>query len=927
MAGKPTLFIVDGYSFVFRAYHIMGNMTAPDGTPTGALYGFLNMLIALVQQKKPDYLIVALDFHGPTFREDIYPEYKATRQATPEDLIEQIAMLRPILDALKIPWAEFEGYEADDVIGTIGKEYAKKKWDVRIVTSDSDLMQLVDDDIKLWRNVKGTTEMEEFDAKNVLKKFPVSRPINVIDYKALVGDSSDNIPGVRGVGEKTATKLLADYDTVEKIYKNLDKIEPDSLRKKLDEGREMAFLSKDLATIRTDLDLKFDIEKFHLHEIDTDSAAVWFKKLGFRRLAERMGVDLAGAKAPAKGKNDKEEDGERVGPWLESLQSILVDDAAAFKKLLKELKKAGKFAIDVETDSLDARTTKLVGVAVCYESGKAYYMPVGHLSSTMELIPTSPAPKQLALDVVLDGLGKLLTDEKIEKYIQHAKFEYLVFCNHGIEIKGIAFDTMLASYLIDPDERHNLKDLARKHLNWDMTPISDLIGKGAKQRSMDSVEVCDAAPYACADAAACFELTRLFKPQIKKEGLAKLFDDIEMPVEIILAKMEREGIRLDGAALDELSVELDKLLAAKEKEIFKVLPREINLNSPIQLAELLFDEMKIPRVRARSTDAEVLGKLKDDYPVAGMILEYRTLAKLRGTYTDALKQLIAEDGRVHTSYNQTITSTGRLSSSNPNLQNIPIRTEIGQKVRKAFVARANDWVLLSGDYSQIELRLLAHFTGDERLVKAFKDGEDIHRRTAMEVFDVGPDDVTREMRRQAKVINFGIIYGMTAHGLIDELHVSRAECQAYLDKFFDRYPMVKPWMNDLIQSAREEGYVRTLFGRRKAYAELMSRNAQIRQAAERAATNMPLQGTAADIVKVAMVAVDELLAQKGFATKMLLQVHDELVFDVPKKEMDSVADMIGKKMSGIIKLNIPLVVNFKYGPNWLEMKDAGTYGD
>jgi DNA polymerase-1 len=920
MAGKPTLYIVDGYSFVFRAYHIMGDMTSPDGTPTGALYGFLNMLIALVQQKKPDYLVVALDYHGPTFREEIFPEYKANRDKTPEDLIDQLEMLRPILDALKIPWAEFEGYEADDVIGTLSKEYAKKEWDINIVTSDSDLMQLVDEHISVLRNVRGTSEMEEFDIAGVLGKFPVAEPINVVDYKALVGDSSDNIPGVRGVGKKTAETLLAEYPTFEEIYKNIDKIESASVRKKLEEGKELGALSKDLATIRTNLDLKFDIEKFHLHEIDKESATEWFKRLGFRRLADRIGVDLSDAKVSA----EKRED--RACPGLESLDCILVNDETTFKKLLKELKKAGEFAIDVETDSLDARTAKLVGIAVCYESGKAYYIPVGHMPETMELIPTGPVPKQLEIDFVLKEFEKLLTSEKLGKYIQHAKYEYLVFQNYEIEMKGITFDTMLASYLLDPDERHNLKDLARKHLNWEMTPISDLIGKGAKQKSMDIVEISDACPYACADAAACFELTRLFKPQIKEEGLEKLFYDIELPVEIILANMEKEGIRLDGDALDELSAELDELITKKEKEIFNVLPHEINLNSPIQLAELLFDEMKLPKVRARSTDAEVLGKLKEEYPVAGMILEYRTLAKLRSTYTEALKELIAEDGRVHTSYNQTITSTGRLSSSNPNLQNIPIRTEIGQKVRKAFIAKKQGWVLLSGDYSQIELRLLAHFTGDETLVNAFKQGEDIHRRTAMEVFEVGPDEVTREMRRQAKVINFGIVYGMTAHGLIDELHVSRAECQAYLDKFFDRYPKVKPWMSDLISCAREEGYVRTLFGRRKAYAELTSRNAMRRQAAERAAVNMPLQGTAADIVKVAMVAVDELLLERGFESKMLLQVHDELVFDVPKKESDDVTAIIGETMSGIVELKVPLVVNFKSGPNWLEMKDVGTYG-
>jgi len=919
MPDKPTFYIVDGYSFVFRAYHIMGDMTAADGTPTGALYGFLNMLIALVQKHKPDHLLVALDYHGPTFREKMYPEYKATRAKAPEDLIEQLEMLRPVLDALRIPWAEFEGYEADDVIGTLSKRYAHKGWHIKVVTSDSDLMQLVEDNITVLRNVKGTELLDEFGSKQVLEKFPVRDPINIIDYKALVGDSSDNIPGVKGIGEKTAGKLLTDYTTLDEIYKHLNEIEPESLRSKLEAGHKLGIISKDLATIRTNLDIKVDVEKFHLHEINKEETAAWFKRLGFKRLAERMGIDLSDIQLP-------KDETIGPGPKLEKLQSILIDDETQFTKLLKELNGVDAFAIDVETNSLDARIAKLVGIAVCFKSNESYYIPVGHRPERDELFPTKPLPKQINPDIVLKGLKPLLTSTKIHKYLQHAKFEYLVFLNYGIELKGIAFDTMLASYLLDPDERHNLKDMANKHLGWDMTPISDLIGSGAKQISMEIVPIEKVAPYACADAAACFELTKLFKPQIEKLHMAKLLYEIELPVEIILAKMEEEGIRLDSDALDKLSSELEGMIEAKENEIMKLLPREINLNSPTQLAELLFDDMKLPRVRARSTDAEVLNKLKGEFPVVAMILDYRTLAKLRSTYTEALQGLIAEDGRIHTSYNQTITSTGRLSSSNPNLQNIPIRTEIGRKVRKAFVARDKGWVLLSADYSQIELRLVAHFTEDKTLVQAFKDGEDIHHRTAMEVFDVPSDAVTREMRRKAKVINFGIIYGMTAHGLIDELHASRTECQRYLDKFFARYPQVKPWMEQLLAKAREEGYVQTMYGRRKAYPELNSRNAMKRKAAERAAVNMPLQGTAADIVKVAMVKVDHILTKKDFKTKMLLQVHDELVFDVPKKELDEVTDELGKAMSGVVKLRIPLVVNFKSGLDWLDMEEVGTWG-
>ena len=919
MAGKPTFYIVDGYSFVFRAYHIMGNMSASDGTPTGALYGFLNMLIALVQKHKPDHLLVALDYHGPTFREEMYPEYKATRAKAPEDLIEQLKMLRPVLDALRIPWAEFEGYEADDVIGTLSKRYARKGWCVNVVTSDSDLMQLVEENITVLRNVKGTEVLDEFGPKQVLEKFPVAAPINIIDYKALVGDSSDNIPGVKGIGEKTASKLLTDYTTFEGIYKHIDEIEPAGLRSKLEAGREMGFISKDLATIRTELDIKLDVEKFHLHEINKEEAAGWFKRLGFRRLADRMGVDLSEVKLP-------KEEASGPGPKLEKLQSVLIDDETQLAKLLKRLGEVDAFAIDVETNSLDARVARLVGVAVSFKSNKAYYIPVGHKPETEELFPTKPLAKQINIDVVLKGLKALLESAKPAKYLQHAKFEYLVFLNYGIELEGLAFDTMLASYLLDPDERHNLKDMASRHLGWDMTPISDLIGSGAKQVSMEIVPVEKVAPYACADAAACFELTKIFKPRIETLHMGKLLYDIEQPLEIILAKMEKEGIRLDCDALDRLSKELEKMIEAKEIEIMKLLPREINLNSPTQLAELLFDEMKLPRVRARSTDAEVLNKLKGDYPVVAMILDYRTLAKLRSTYTEALQGLIAEDGRIHTSYNQTITATGRLSSSNPNLQNIPIRTKIGQEVRKAFVARDKGWALLSADYSQIELRLVAHFTEDETLVQAFKDGEDIHHRTAMEVFDVGSDAVTREMRRKAKVINFGIIYGMTAHGLTDELHASRTESQRYLDIFFARYPRVKPWMERLLAKAREDGYVQTMFGRRKAYPELHSQNAMKRQAAERAAVNMPLQGSAADIVKAAMVKVDHILTKKDFKTKMLLQVHDELVFDVPNKELDDVAEELGKVMSGVVKLRVPLVVNFKSGPNWMDMEDVGTWG-
>jgi len=909
---KPSRFLlIDGYSLLFRAYYSMGQMTAPDGTPTGALFGLTLMLTKAIEEMKPDYLLVAFDAKGPTFRHKEFPQYKAHRDAAPEELRAQFQLARELVETLGMDREELEGYEADDVIGTLARLAEDLGWDVTILTGDSDLGQLASERITVVQTIRGVTESRVLNPKTVCERYGVAKPEYLVDYKGLVGDASDNIPGVRGVGEVTAKKLLAEYPTIEQIYANIDKIE-EKFRKKLEAGEESAKISKSLATIHTDLPLELNMKsaeefRYDLGHIDRDRAAELFIRLGFRTIMHRLNL-----RSP----EEKEESG------LTQLEWKVVDSEDELGHLVDRLKKSGRFALDFETTDLDARKSDLVGVACAIDGKTGYYVPVGHEPSVTDKYRTV-----LPVEKVLQAFEPLWEDAKVEKICQNGKFEWLVCRRYGIDLRGMVDDPMIADYLIDPDNRHGLKEMASRELGWQMTTIEKLIGKrGKKQLSMAEVPIDDAAPYAAADAASTWLLAGKFHPRLRKDGLEELYREVEMPLVPVLARMEAVGIRIRPKVLDEMGEELDQRMDDISKVIFQSIGEEVNLNSPKQLAELLFDKMKLPKVRGRSTDAEVLEKLGIDHELPNMILEYRSLAKLRGTYTQNLIDLIdPSDGRIHTSYNQTVTATGRLSSSNPNLQNIPIRTETGREIRRAFEPNGKDEVLLSADYSQIELRVLTHFSQDPVLKKAYENDEDIHRRTAMEVFEVDADEVTADMRRSAKVINFGILYGMGPEGLSKALKQSRRICKVFIEKFFEKYPGVRGYLDENIAFGREHGYVQTLLGRRKYYPDLKSGNRVKRAAAERAAVNMPLQGSAADIIKLAMVKLHEKLIEEKLPDSVLLQVHDELVLSVPTKRLDEISDLVGRTMSEVRPLNVPLVVNCKAGPNWLEMEPVADY--
>lgn len=907
---RPMFLLIDGYSLLFRAYYSMGEMNAPDGTPTGALFGLSNMLIKAVGDLKPDYLLVAFDAHGPTFRHESFPEYKANRDAAPEDLKIQLEMSRELVEALGMDHEELPGFEADDVIGTLARKGESKGWDVRILTGDSDLGQLVTERIVVYQSVRGAGPDRVMDIEAVCEKYGIKTPANLTDYKGLVGDSSDNIPGVRGVGDKTARKLLAKYPTIEEIYENLDLIE-EKFKKRLEPGRDMAFKSKDLATIRTDLPLEIDGKsqeefRYDLEHIDKERASELFARLGFRKLAEKLELP-----------EHVEE-----GPSAHEFETVIIITGEQLEELIGKISEAGRFALDFETSGLDARTESMVGIACAVDDAVGYYIPVGHSPSITDEFKT-----QIPLKKVLEAFKPVWEDPEIEKICQHGKFEWLVCNRYGIELNGIVDDPMIADYLIDPDNRHGLKEMAQRELSWTMTGIEDLIGpKGKDQKSMVDVPIDRAAPYAAADAVSTLMLAKIYRPWIRDDGMEELYRKVEIPLEPILGGMEAVGIRLNPDVLADLADDLDQKMADISSVIFQEIGDEINLNSPKQLAVVFFDKLGYKKYRGRSTSADVLERLSEEHELPTMVLEYRSLAKIRGTYTRNLIELIdPNDGRIHTSYNQTVTATGRLSSSNPNLQNIPIRTEIGRGIRKAFEPNNDGDVLLSADYSQIELRLLAHFSKDEVLMEAFQKDEDIHRRTAMGIFGVDADGVTPDMRRGAKTINFGIIYGMGPDGLSKALKKSRSECREFIDRFFERYPGVKSYMQSNIEHGRKHGYVKTLLGRRKYYSELKSENRMKRAAAERAAINMPLQGSAADIIKLAMVKLHSELMDRGLRECMLLQVHDELVLTVPESRVEEISELVGNSMAGVSSLDVPLVVNCKAGVNWLEMESTGDY--
>ena len=897
----PPIVLVDGSSYVYRAFHALPPLTNSQGQATGAIKGVISMLRRLCQDYPDSPVAVVFDAKGKTFRDELYAQYKAHRPPMPDELREQIAPIHAIVKAMGLPFICEPGVEADDVIGTLAHQASEQGRQVVISTGDKDMAQLVNDHTLLVNTMTDTV----LDAAGVEQKFGVG-PNLIIDLLALVGDKSDNIPGVPGIGEKTALALLRGLGGLDDIYAALDKVAGLSFRgaktmaQKLAAQRDNAYLSYALATIKTDVTLELSPGQLRNGVPEREVLRDWYTRLEFRSWLEELleYSDAAPGESPA-------------------LDCDTVTDQAGLDTWLQRLRSAELFAFDTETTSLDYMEAQIVGVSFAVEPGSAAYVPLAH--------DYPGAPPQLEREAVLEQLRPLLEDERRAKVGQNLKYDASVLANHGIALRGIRFDTMLESYVLDATAtRHDMDSLALKYLGQKTIHFEEIAGKGARQLRFNQIALEQAGPYAAEDADVTLRLHHALWPRLEREqSLAALFKDIEMPLVGVLSRIERRGALLSRELLRAHSAQLGERLQELQSRAYELAGQEFNLGSPRQLGEILFEQQKLPVIRktpkgAPSTAEEVLAELALDYPLPHLLLEYRSLSKLKSTYTDKLPEMInPRTGRVHTSYHQAVTATGRLSSSDPNLQNIPVRTEEGRRIRQAFIAPVG-YRILAADYSQIELRIMAHLSGDEGLLRAFREGQDVHRATAAEVFEVDLDAVSGEQRRKAKAINFGLIYGMSAFGLARQLHLGRSEAQDYIDRYFQRYPGVQQYMDRTRALAREQGYVETLFGRRQYLPEINARNRMRVQAAERTAINAPMQGTAADIIKRAMVAVDGWLQQQTADACMIMQVHDELVLEVATEQVAAVGERVRSLMAGAAELAVPLLVDVGVGANWDE---------
>ena len=897
------LVLVDGSSYLYRAFHALPPLTNSSGQATGAIKGVVSMLRRLCQDYPTSTVTVIFDAKGKTFRDKLYGEYKANRPPMPEELREQVDPLNSIVEAMGLPLLIIPGVEADDVIGTLAKQASAIGRPVLISTGDKDMAQLVDQNITLVNTMTDTL----LDEAGVLKKFGIP-PSLIIDFLALMGDKVDNIPGVQGVGEKTALALLQNLGGVEDIYNSLDKVESlpvrgaKTLASKLESSRDLAELSYKLATIKTDVELPIDINGLMHEKADIEKLLEWYQQLEFRSWTEEL---------LSSNTTDVE-----VSAAIQS-KYLTIFTKAEFELWLARLQASNLFAFDTETTSLNYMKAEVVGVSFSVNSGEAAYVPFTHAYPG--------APKQLDRDWALNKLKPLLEDSKRAKVGQNLKYDASVLANHGIVLEGIKYDTMLQSYVLDSTgTRHDMDSLALKYLDHKTTHFEDIAGKGVKQLTFDQIPLEVAGPYAAEDADITMRLHEVFWPKIEKEKkLIRLFNEIELPLVPVLSRIERKGALLDIDLLAEQSRDLEKRILELEKEAHEIAGQAFNLGSPKQLGEILFEKLDLPVVKktpkgAPSTAEDVLVELALDYPLPKLLLEHRSLSKLKSTYTDKLPMMVSEvSGRVHTSYHQAVTATGRLSSSEPNLQNIPIRTEEGRRIRKAFIAPSG-FALVAADYSQIELRIMAHLSKDAGLLSAFNEDRDVHTATAAEVFEVDQDAVSGEQRRKAKAINFGLIYGMSAFGLAKQLGLGRNQAQEYIDRYFARYPGVKDYMDATREVAHEQGFVETLFGRRLYLPEINARNKMRQQAAERTAINAPMQGTAADIIKKAMLNVDRWLLNEDVDASIIMQVHDELVLEVNESILESLIVEVNALMSDAASLDVPLVVDVGFGENWDE---------
>ncbi|MDY0091497.1 MAG: DNA polymerase I, partial [Candidatus Vecturithrix sp.] len=890
---------------VYKAFYAIQSLSTSKGFPTNAIFGFIRMLIKLIQDESPQYLGVSFDLAAPTFRHELFEAYKAHRPDTPDELIQQVPKIKAFLKAMNIPIYEMEGYEADDVLATLAKKAEQQGMKTVIVSSDKDLLQLVSENIVTLSERMGHKVV--YTPEKVKEKYGIT-PAQMQDFLGLVGDSSDNIPGIQGIGPKTASKLLEEFGSVENVLEHLDAVKSPKLQESLKQGKETALQSKFLATVKTDVPIELNLEELRYVTPNYQELKAYFHDLEFYSFIREL--------IPAEefGYPPLATDEEQPRAIPKQYQTVLTEEQLA--QVIEELQQSGGFAVDTETTSEQPMKAELVGVSVATIPHQGYYIPVGHRYIG--------APQQLPLDLVIQRLKPLLEDATLPKYGQNIKYDIIVLAHYGIHLQGAAFDSMLASYVLDPSKRsHGMDYLAQEYLQYQTITYHDVVGKGVKQTTIDMIPVERVTEYAAEDADITLQLTNVLKPKIQEQQLEQLYQEVELPLIDVLAAMERHGVKVDIALLERISRELSEKMRGIEQRIYQIAGVEFNINSPKQLGPILFEKLQMPHGKKTktgySTDVDVLTDLaRAGYELPEKILEYRQLSKLKSTYSDALpKQIDPKTGRIHTSYNQTVTATGRLSSSDPNLQNIPIRTEEGRRIRQAFIPE-HGCVLLSADYSQIELRILAHVTGDAELVKAYQEDQDIHTKTAMQLFDLPAAEITSNMRREAKTVNFSVIYGISAFSLAKDLNIPRHEAQRYIDEYFRLYKGVNQFINDTIEHTRQQGYVTTLLNRIRYIPEIHSKNNNVRQFGERTAVNTPIQGTAADMIKLAMIAIHERLTRDFPETKMIMQVHDELVFEVPEAQAEEVRELVVKQMEAVLDLRVPIKVDAYYGKNWDE---------
>ena len=897
---KKRLFVIDGHALCYRAYFafIKNPLMNSRGQNTSAIFGFARMMLKLIQDQKPDYLMVAFDPPKKTFRFQIFPEYKANREKMPDDLRSQVDEVKRMVETLGIMKLELADFEADDVMGAIARRYAGADLEVVLVTGDKDAYQLVNENVKIYANKKGISEHEMYDREGVIGKLGLP-PEKVIDYMALTGDTSDNIPGVKGVGEKTALKLISEHGSLDAVYANLENVRG-KLKEQLAAGKESAYLSRDLVTIRTDMDLELELEAAATPSLAGGVPRKYFEEMEMPSIAREF---LGTEEQPGESAENSEKD------------YRIIRTEGDLESALAEIRKAGLVSVDTETTSIIPVEADLVGISFSIREREGWYLPIIEESLfSGDILPARKA---------LDAVRPLLEDPSVLKVGQNIKYDLIVLKRAGIVLRGIVFDTMIASYLLNPSERnHNLDDMASNYLNYTTITYKELVGRGKDAVPITDVPLERLADYAVEDADITLRLFNLLKPKLAEEGLDDLFQNIEMPLMEVLALMEWHGVKIDPDHFRRMGEDNQVLLDMAEKNIFKAAGGEFNINSTRELAEILFNRLKLKPLKKTktgfSTDISVLEELQGKHPVIDHLIAYRTLNKLKTTYIDNLPKLVLKStGRIHTSYNQTIVATGRLSSSSPNLQNIPIREEQGRRIRMGFVPEEGS-LLMSADYSQIELRLAAHLSGDAAMIRAFREGIDIHSLTASSVFGVDLGEVTPDMRRQAKIINFATIYGVSPFGLSRQADISMQDAAVFIQKYFETYPGFESYIQDTIEFARKNGYVKTMLGRRRPLPEIISDAKFPREGAERVAINTPIQGTSADMIKIAMINIQRVLEKRNMKTRMIMQVHDELVFEVPLKEKDEIEILVKREMEEALKLDVPVTVDLGWGKNWAE---------